>query len=35
MPTYELPLSGRFALWQKAGRWLRAVYTRRTGDAWF
>ncbi|WP_347754330.1 GNAT family N-acetyltransferase [Agrococcus sp. ProA11] len=35
MPTYELPLSSRFALWQKAGRWLRAVYTRRTGDAWY
>lgn len=35
MPTYELPLTGRYALWAKAGRWLRAVYTRRTGDAWF
>ena len=35
MPTYELPLTRGYKLWQKAGRWLRAVYTRRTGDAWY
>ncbi|WP_430591363.1 lipid II:glycine glycyltransferase FemX [Humidisolicoccus flavus] len=36
MPTFEFPISkSRFTIWQKFGRYLRAVYTRRTGDAWY
>ncbi|SDH29829.1 lipid II:glycine glycyltransferase FemX [Agrococcus jejuensis] len=35
MPSFELPLNGRYALWQRAGRYLRALYTRRTKDAWY
>ncbi len=35
MPTFELPLQRSFKIWQRWGRWLRAVYTRRTGDAWY
>lgn len=35
MPSFELPLNGRYRIWQRFGRYLRAVYTRRTRDAWY
>lgn len=35
MPTYELPLNRKWRTWRKFGRYIQALYTRPTGDAWY
>lgn len=35
MPSFELPLNGRYRIWQRFGRYLRGIYTRRVHDVWY